>query len=206
MGCELDHLIYGVGDLELAISDLVGRTGVRPTRGGRHLGRGTANALLGLGMSRYLELLGPDPEAADWVPLAYGLDQLAEPKLVGWAVRTEEIERSAELMREQGWDPGRIEEMERIRPDGVRLRWRLTLLPMEEVGAYPFLIDWGDSPHPSETAPSGLELAELRLDDPEPDRLRKVLESLGVSAVVAGAEEPSLTAHIRTAAGPLVLR
>ncbi|MGH7642020.1 MAG: VOC family protein [Candidatus Dormibacteria bacterium] len=205
---EIDHLIYGVADLDQAMAGMAGRSGVRPALGGRHLGRGTANALLGLGGSSYLELLGPDAQREDTgAALPFGLDHLANPQLVAWAVRTRDLEAASSSMRELGWEPGEILEMEREQPDGSRLHWRLTIRPGEEmVCAYPFLIDWGDSPHPSTTAPSGLELLDLQLEDPEPERLRRVLEGIGVDVAVSWAPVPALTAQLQTTIGKIQLR
>jgi len=129
----LDHLVYGVASLEAGAGSLAGSFGIRATAGGKHLGRGTHNALISLGDVSYLELIAPDPEQElPALGLPFGLERLGEPRLVGWAFGTEHIDELVERARARRYDPGAIESMERVRPDGIRLRWRPTRPPSRQ--------------------------------------------------------------------------
>jgi len=204
----IDHVVYGVADLEAGVEDLAERLGVRPAAGGRHVGRGTHNALLGLGGSTYLEVIAVDPEQPPPAePLGFALDRQRLPRLVGWAARTSGIDAQAASARARGYDPGEVLSMSRRRPDGYLLEWRLCRqVPDPARLVVPFLIDWGSSPHPSESAPAGVRLAELRAEHPDPDAVRAELEALGASVPVDEGAELALIATLDTPRGRVVLR
>src|SRR6267154_1983665 len=91
---RVDHLVFATSDLESTVADVERRLGVRPAPGGRHLDRGTRNALLALGQRCYLEILGPDPEQeAPPAPRWFGIDALPSPRLVAWAANTADLEQ-----------------------------------------------------------------------------------------------------------------
>jgi hypothetical protein len=203
-----DHVVYGVADLDAAMDELAGRLGVRPAPGGRHVGRGTHNALLGLGDGAYLEVIAADPEQAPSPgPMAFSLDRLRLPRLVGWACRTADLDERVAAARESGYDPGDVRPMSRRRPDGLLLEWRLTRHePEPDRLVVPFLIDWSSSPHPSEAAPAGVLLVELRAEHPDPSRIRAALSALGAPLQVDEGPEPALIATLDTPRGRVVLR
>lgn len=203
-----DHLIYGAPHLERGVEEVERRLGVRPAAGGRHPRYGTRNALLSLGGATYLEVMAPDPElpAPDRGRL-FGLDGLERPRLVSWALRREEIEEAAASARERGVGLGAVQAGSREQPDGTSLTWRLTdPYATAAGGVVPFLIAWGETPHPARSAPEGGSLAGLRAEHPDPAAARDALAALGVEMRVERGDRPRLIATIGTGDGRVELR
>ncbi|HKF74523.1 MAG TPA: VOC family protein [Candidatus Dormibacteraeota bacterium] len=202
----VDHIVYGVRDLDTGVADLERRLGVRATDGGKHVGRGTHNALLGLGGRSYLEIIAPDPDREQPAALPFGLESLATPRLAGWAIASGSLAETVNRARGAGYDPGRVRDMTRMRPDGVLLRWRLTADPPASPGfLVPFLIDWLGSPHPSESAPHGVRLVRLSAEHPDPAAVQPALDALGAGLTVVTGPEPALVALLDTPSGQVEL-
>ena len=193
----LDHLVLGTPDLAATAVWLEERTGVKPSPGGPHVGRGTRNMLCSLGATSYLEIIGPDPDQpTPTEDRPFGVDELTEPTMVGWAIAVPDMDVELATSRARGYDPGPATAMQRQRPDGVMLSWMLTTPPSVTV---PFLIDWGSSLHPATTAAPGLELVELQASHPAPGPLAETLEALGVTMGILRGQE-MLVVELR---GPL---
>lgn len=206
-GLQIDHIVYATADLEGSVEDLTTRLGVEPVPGGRHVGRGTRNYLLSLGGGSYLELIGPDAEQS--LPagqaLPFGMDGLTGPRLIGFAVKAPEIDDLVRRARAAGYDPGDVNEMQRATPEGGLLTWKLTMGGSHD-GLVPFLIDWLDSPHPSDNSPAGCTLKALQGIHPEPASVRQAWQALGFDMELAGGAAPELVATIDTPNGWLELR
>ncbi len=201
----IDHLMWVVPDLAAGIDDLHARTGVRAALGGSHPSMGTANAILGLGAGVYLEVLGPDPDLAE--PIGFGAALAAEqaPRLASWAVRTTDIDEVCASLTDAGW-PVRATPMTRRRPDGSTLAWSLAVLPGRPLGDHwPFIIDWGSSPHPSDSAPGQCTLERLVVTDSDPRELRRLLAVLHVQDVLVEAGEGVVRATLGSPLGPVEL-
>ncbi len=204
----LDHVAYGVPDLDAACAVLAERLGVRPMPGGQHRGLGTHNAILALGEGVYLEVIAPDPnQPLPSRPRPFELDALVDPQLVAWAAKAPDIESRVERARSAGYDPGNVIGLGRDLPDGGRLEWRLTF-PDELAGdgLVPFLIDWGSTPHPSITAPQGCTLLSLRGEHPQPEVVTPLLQALEVNLDVARGPAAILIATVMTPKGEVELR
>ena len=201
----VDHLVVTHSELEAGIDDVEDRTGVRPAMGGRHLDWGSHNALLSLGDSTYLEVISPDPKSRlpqDSRPAVF---TRPGPGLVnGWVAKCDDIERAVAISDELGHPLGPALHGRRERTDGTLLSWTLTD-PMTRRfdGLLPILIDWGRSPHPASTAPTGCTLVGLALRHPEAATLSMVLGRLGLPMVVEPGEVPMITATIDTPAGTI---
>lgn len=200
---SLDHLVYATPDLDATVREFTAATGVEPAEGGRHLGRGTRNVLVGFGASGYLEIIGPDPEHPA-SPMLFGLDGLDRPRLVTWAVHPPDIAAAAAASAAAGADPGPIASMSRRTPAGEVLEWRLAAPDPDPFdGVAPFLIDWGATEHPAAALPR-LGLRGLRATHPDPAAVTAVLDALGLRLDVA-AGPPGLAAVLDTPRGPVVL-
>jgi hypothetical protein len=206
-GDGVDHLVYTAPRLGDGVEAVERLLGVRPVPGGRHPGFGTHNALASLGPTTYLEIIAPDPGLP---PPRRGVlffdDEGEGSRLRTWAFRVEAIDHVAATMKAAGFDLADIGAGRRQAPDGTELTWRLTdpWAPRME-GALPFLIAWGDTPHPAEAAPRAGGLLRLTIEHPEPDGVRQALGLLGCEVDVKLAPRFRMVATIETTQGRVEL-
>ena len=190
----LDHLVYATPDLEATCLDLESRLGVRASAGGQHPGRGTHNALISIGPKVYLEIIGPDPLQPETRPVWFGIDQLTAPKLITWAARVDELETFVKEISPNA-KVGAMRSGSRKTPDGTILSWQLTEPQLVQgVGLIPFLIQWNSPQHPADSATTGPRLVQLRIEHPEPESIRKQLNSLRLEVAIEQGSRPALVA------------
>jgi hypothetical protein len=204
----VDHLVYATPDLQLGVQTIERIFGVRATPGGQHPGRGTRNALVSLGPSVYLEIIGPDPaQPAPPLSRPFGIDDLKEPRLVTWVAKGANLESFVKEAAGSGVKLGQVIDGSRRRTDGVMLSWRYTD-PRAVVfdGVVPFFIDWGSTPHPADTATPGASLIGLRAEHPDPEPVQKALDKLGLDLRVQRGLRPALVATVSTPRGRVDLR
>src|SRR5581483_6158121 len=146
---RFDHAVIATRDLAEAIRRYQA-LGFAVSQGGRHTGRGTENAIVRFGLD-YLELIAIYDEAElagrglNGQALADFLRQ-QEGGLVGYALATADIAEDAARFHQTGLAAEGPFAMERLRPDGRRLSWRLLVpgsVPWRR--PWPFLIQW-DAP------------------------------------------------------------
>lgn len=205
---RIDHLVYATPDLQRGIREVEDLLGIRAVFGGQHPGRGTQNALIALGADAYLEIIGPDPsQPPPALPRSFGIDQLNASRLVTWAVKTDDVDRTRSDAAANGIPLGELRAGSRQRADGVLLSWRSTEPTGDpRSGIIPFFIDWGQSAHPSRTAPQGASLVALRAEHPEDERVRRTLRLLDLDMPVTNAAEPRLIAVVDGIRGRVELR
>lgn len=200
----LDHILLGCNDLEHGIDFVEQHTGVRAASGGVHPGRGTQNALLSLGIRRYLEVIAPDPQQNASAELAGLLKKLTEPRLVGWAAHPGDLQVLAADLGKAGIAARGPTAGSRKRPDGRMLHWKTLNLKNDADGLLPFFIEWSaDSVHPSEDAPTGCQLLRFELLTPDPAALAKSTSLLRLTAPIAKGSSPQLHAVITGPKGKL---
>lgn len=204
----VDHLVWGGRDLEAEIDHIERVTGVRAALGGRHPGEGTRNALIRIGDAAYLELIAPDlTQPSPPHPRWFGLDALTSPRLVTWAAKSRDLDAEWTAAHAAGVPLGEVRSGRRELADGRALSWRLTYPDLRVGdGLVPFLIDWGDSPHPARTAPAGLELVGLHAEHPAPALMTQLLARLGYALRVMPGPTPALIATLNTPRGRIELR
>ena len=204
----IDHLVYGVRDLQQAVEDIAQRIGVTPSEGGRHVGRGTRNYLLALSPTSYLEIIGLDPEnpVAEDQPVPFGIDRLTADRLITWAIHPHDIDHALVAARRHGADHGKLHPMSRVDAGGNELRWTLAFGdPLPLAGLAPFLIDWGDSPHPAASGIAQANLTGIQITAPNPDKISALLRDMNLNIVATPGDEPALHAEISGPKGTITL-
>lgn len=174
---RFDHAVIAVPDLDSALK-AYRRLGFTVRPGGHHAGEGTHNALVPFGLD-YLELMAVrDVSEARRRPFGGQLlDLLSEggDGLIGYVVAGRELDLLARRLGESGLDPVGPLAMERQRPDGRAVRWKLLFPRGQRWGDIaPFVIDWeasdsailadaGDIAHPNGAV--GVEGLTIRVAD-----------------------------------------
>lgn len=207
----LDHVVVAARTLDEGTAYVQRVLGVPLSPGGQHPKMGTHNRLLNLGGGVYLEVIAIDPEGADpGRPRWFGLDSprlqaelRQSPRLIHWVARTDDIHGAVAKLPELG----RVHRASR-----GQLEWEITIPddgePLEG-GLIPTLIAWGHTPHPTaQLADVGCRLVGLRGFHPEPERVAKRLERLGLEGTLelvqsgaAGLEAEILTGARRVTLG-----
>ncbi|HYK98432.1 MAG TPA: VOC family protein [Candidatus Acidoferrales bacterium] len=143
---RFDHAVILVADLARA-SETFTKLGFDVSPGGSHTGLGTHNALIRFGVD-YLELLAVRDEA-EALRARSSTSSVVERirsgngGLASFALATADIERDAARFRERGLSAVGPFAMERMRPDGHKLSWRLLVPNGESWGKpWPFFIQW----------------------------------------------------------------
>lgn len=205
---RIDHLVYATPDLNRGIEEIEHLLGVKATPGGQHPGRGTRNALVGLGPTAYLEIIAPDPEQpTPTEPRSFGIDGLKQAKLVAWSMKATDLAKLRNEAVRKGVPYDEVRSGGRQRPDGIKLSWQ-TINPSvpEAEGVLPFFIDWGRSPHPADTAAKGATLLSLRAEHPNAKSISAMLKQLGIDIPVTYGPTPKLIAIIESPKGKVELK
>ena len=186
-GGALDHIVWVCDDLERGSRRIETLTGATPRFGGVHASGRTHNALLALGERCYLEILAPvEAERADddeWTRCARAA---ADGRVLTYCLRSPRpLAELAVIAARHGWGNAQLQSNGRRRPDGVQLRWRWLAPQVAQFGpAFPFFIDWLDSPHPAELPSAGdrepgATLFQFSVGHPHAPELARALAEFG---------------------------
>jgi catechol 2,3-dioxygenase-like lactoylglutathione lyase family enzyme len=142
---RFDHLVIAVRDLENAVAEFRDVLGFDAQMGGRHEAFGTRNAIVRFGLD-YLELISVEDERLALQSSRGALVRfLAEHEigLCAYAIATEDLSSLASLALQLGIDATGPFAMNRQRPDGSRLSWRLLVPGGDQYfQMWPFFIQW----------------------------------------------------------------
>ncbi|MGH3459107.1 VOC family protein [Aeromicrobium sp.] len=181
---HLDHLSFAAGPAGLAATtdDLGKALGATFLDGGAHPRFGTRNMILPLKNEQYLEVVEVlDHPAADKAVFGQAVRQRSDAGggWMGWVVAVDDIAPVEHRMGRHAV-PGN-----RRRPDGFNLEWhQIGIRGMVADPQLPFVTHWEIDPseHPSQMAPSELELTALEIAG-DPRRVSDWLGEDGINAL-----------------------
>lgn len=173
-------MLWAAPELDSAVADMERRIGGNIQHGGAHPGQGTRNALLGLQGSHYMEIIAPDTAQELTGTMGSQLAKLTRPVLYTFAVSCPDMDATQSRLDDIGLHMQEPITMSRELPTGQELAWRIARITGHSFGLLiPFLIDWGISPHPSESLPSECILEDFWISHSNSAELNKVLRALG---------------------------
>ena len=201
MNSGIDHIVWACPDLESGIADFETMSGVRAQAGGKHPKLGTHNALVHLGNRCYLEIVAPDPDH-DGGPWSRSLQEKTEPSLLHWVAARPNLSNYTNGLSGLIAGDNKVTSISRQHPKLGLLSWEILLLPQHEFGCLvPFLIDWGESTHPTELLEHRCTLRNVRISTPNMPDLMKIGAWLGIDAEFVDANEAKLEFLIDTPNG-----
>ena len=197
----LDHFVVGIDDLERGRRWASDTLGITLEEGGSHAGRGTRNALAGLGNGVYLEVLARDPHQSTDTVFPLPTD---EPRLLRWALRSDDLPRVNRIAADLGLTSDGISDWQRETPGGEMLRWQILLLSgaSDTGGAegasdrrgfdpsllLPFFIDWQSTTPPGESLPAQARYVAFHIDGRMATTVSRLLTTIGEAVAVTSDE------------------
>jgi len=200
---KIDHIVYAVPDLEVAINEFEKLSGVRPVFGGYHTTKGTKNAIVNLGNDCYLEILAIDEENASVTPPRWmGIDFIKTPQITRWSLKSNQLNQDSEILQKYHAEMGIIQSGQRKTNTG-ELTWEMILpLATPAVELIPFMTDWQNSTvHPTHNLPQQCKLIDLAFTHPNPTVIQSVFDELGVDIIVQKGEKATIRANIQSSNG-----
>ena len=142
---RFDHVVIGVPDIPTAVAAYK-KLGFDVAEGGQHPSIGTRNAIIRFGLD-YIELLAVEDKDQAYASGSFGgefADAVTKSSgLVAFVLASDNLDEEAAGLAEIAQSAQGPFAMDRIRPDGRRLNWRLVIpgsSPWRK--PWPFLIEW----------------------------------------------------------------
>lgn len=196
---DIDHFIWIAKDYENGKKTIMEKFETAPVDGGKHLGYGTQNALLGLGENLYLEILSPDLEQAQPNHWSRAIFAANSDGIFHWAAKCSDLKSLHNKALACGYESSGPLAFSRKAPNGEIFSWQLLFLGGHNFGALvPFFIDWGNTPHPSKNIPMGGQLYRFSLASPQANSLRKFMQSLDINVDITQSEIARIDIEVKT--------
>ena len=152
-----------------------------------------------------MEVIAPDMAQDLKGNLGSQLTTLPGPVLYTFAVSCPDIDATQSRLEAIGMQMPPPITMSRELASGQELVWRVARIGGHSFGPLiPFLIDWGNSPHPSESLPSECKLEDFWISHSNSMELNNVMQAIGVS-IECREGAAALHATLRTPAGLISL-
>ena len=203
---RVDHLVWYCADLNHGKNYFAEKMDCESAYGGVHPGEGTANRLMSLSDTTYIEILGRDPAQAESC-LAPEVRDLDASGLYHWALGGVDIAGLRSHALAAGLNGGELVAGRRTLPNGQLLGWQCFGIHNHGFGALvPFFIDWLETEHPAKTAPRAGRLEEIEVFSPHAVKLRDLYRSLGIDIQVHDADVPGLSVTLASSKGSTVVK
>jgi len=200
---KIDHIVYCCKKLESGINYISDLTGIEATYGGRHLTKGTHNAIFKISPHAYFEILAPDPANSNINPPRWmGIDLIEKSRITRWAIKTKNINAQSKALSNYKLEYGNVQKGSRALEDGSMLQWQLTdPLTNPAVEVVPFLLDWKDSVHPSTSLEQHCSITNITITHPESTAINDVLRQLELKLSYIKDSESTIIIELDTPKG-----
>ena len=208
-GKKIDHIVYCTHDLNASLDYFENELGVRPAIGGKHLTKGTKNALLNLGEACYFEILAIDHDNTKIKgPRWMGIDLITEPMITRWAIKSDDLAFEKDVLEKYNPNLGTFSKGERETQDGTILSWQM-LLPIEnpKIELAPFVLDWSQSEyHPTDQLKQECSLESIQfLKAKENEKIQLCFHELFPNSHLAEADKDQIKISIKGPKGTLYI-
>lgn len=204
---NIDHIVYVCPNLEEGKAYFHEKLGCKIYDGGRHITKGTHNALFRIGKRSYFEILSPDPDRNPDIEVNWlGTQNSDEPRISAWCIKPSDYEKSIALLNSKSKYEYISHPGSRKLKDGSILEWKLGLCDRTaDVDAFPFLIDWGNSTHPSESMKQECDILNVMIEHPCPQKIHDIINHEGVMATITPSNKASINIEFDSPNGKIII-